>query len=151
MMKSPETQANIIKSRAWLKKHLASTLTRSERLAIVERVHSELPLSDQVDLLSISRSSLYYRPMLPPPEEVTIKDLIDGIYTARPLYGSRRLMFELRKKGFTIARKTVQCYVHEMGITAVVPGPNLSRHDCYDDLQNNERRAIHLKLSETMS
>jgi putative transposase len=40
---------------AWFKKNLASTLTRSERLAMVERVDSDLTLSEQADLLSISR------------------------------------------------------------------------------------------------
>jgi hypothetical protein len=38
-----------------VKKNLASTLTRSERLAMVERVDSDLTLSEQADLLSISR------------------------------------------------------------------------------------------------
>jgi len=108
---------------------------------MVERVDSELALSDQADLLSISRSSLYYRPVPPPPEEVMIKHLIDEIYTARPFYGSRRLMVELRKRGFTIARKTVQRYMHEMAITAVFPGPNLSRralqHRVYPYLLRN--------------
>jgi putative transposase len=108
---------------------------------MVERVDSELDLSQQADLLSISRSSLYYRPVPPPPEEVMIKHLIDEIYTARPFYGSRRLMVELRKKGFTIARKTVQRYMHEMGITAIFPGPNLSRralqHRVYPYLLRN--------------
>jgi putative transposase len=47
---------------------------------MVERVDSELDLSQQADLLSISRSSLYYRPVPPSPEEVMIKHLIDEIY-----------------------------------------------------------------------
>jgi HTH-like domain len=95
------------------------TLTRSERLATIERLDSELALSEQADLLSIRRSSLYYRPAPPSPEEVMIKHLIDEIYTARPFCGSRRLMVALREKGFSIVRKTVQRYMHEMGITAV--------------------------------
>ncbi len=36
------------------------SLTRTERLALVERQSSELPLTRQADLLSLSRSSLYY-------------------------------------------------------------------------------------------
>jgi putative transposase len=74
-----------------------------------------------------------------------IKHLIDEIYTAKPFYGSRRLMIELRKKGFTIARKTVQRYMHEMGIVAVFPGPNLSRralqHRVYPYLLRNVKAA----------
>jgi putative transposase len=50
---------------AWLKKNLASNLRREERLALLEREGSELPLSVQADLLSLSRASLYYQPAAP--------------------------------------------------------------------------------------
>ncbi len=48
----------------WLKKKV-STLSREERVAQVEREGNDLPLSLQADLLSISRSSLYYQPRPP--------------------------------------------------------------------------------------
>jgi putative transposase len=94
---------------------------------MVERNDSELSISDQADLLSISRSSIYYQPVVPSPEEVRIKNLIDEIYTAKPFYGSRRIAVELDRRGVTIARKTVQRFMREMSIVAVYPGPNLSR------------------------
>lgn len=46
---------------SWLKKNLVLTLSRSERLALVERDVCELPLRLQAELLSLSRSSLYCR------------------------------------------------------------------------------------------
>ena len=49
---------------------------------------AELPLRVQAELLSLSRSSLYYRPVLPSPQEVAIKHRIDEIYTACLLYTS---------------------------------------------------------------
>ncbi|MBC5803412.1 MAG: IS3 family transposase [Candidatus Eremiobacteraeota bacterium] len=98
-----------------------STLTRAERAAMIERIDSKLTLSTQVELLGISRSSLYYHPVLPSPEEVRIKRLIDEIYIAQPYYGSRRIGAELERKGITIARKTVQKHMREMGIAAVFP------------------------------
>ncbi len=36
-----------------------TNLTREERIALVERAESELPLSLQTELLSLNRSSLY--------------------------------------------------------------------------------------------
>ena len=42
---------------AWLKKNLVSTLTRPERLALIERVDSELPLVTQAELLELSRAN----------------------------------------------------------------------------------------------
>ncbi len=55
-------------------------------MAQVEREGSELPLSVQADLLSISRSSLYYQPREPSAEEIALKHRIDEIYTRSPFY-----------------------------------------------------------------
>lgn len=109
------------------KKNLASTLTRSERLALIERTAPELSLSLQAELLSLSRSSLYYKPVPPSAEEVALKHRIDEIYTAWPFYGSRKIREQLRREGVVINRKTVQRHMREMGIVGITPGPNLSR------------------------
>lgn len=50
-----------------------------ERLAFIERDSPEIPITEQATLLGISRSSLYYRPQSPSPEEVQIKHRIDAI------------------------------------------------------------------------
>ncbi len=70
-------------------------MTRSERLTLVERIESELSLTAQADLLGLSRSSLYYQPVAPSPQEVHIKHRIDAIYTQYPFYGSRRIAAKL--------------------------------------------------------
>jgi putative transposase len=108
---------------------LACHLDRGERLALVERERSELPLTVQADLLSLSRASLYYRPRAPSLEEVAIKHQIDALYTQYPFYGSRRITVQLRREGVAINRKAVQRHMREMGITGIAPGPNLSRRD----------------------
>src|SRR2546423_4319817 len=96
-------------------------------MALVERDSSELPLTQQAALLSVSRSSLYYQPREPSAEEIAIKHRIDEIYTQCPFYGSRKIAEQLRREGVVINRKTVQRHMREMGIVAVYPGPNLSR------------------------
>jgi putative transposase len=78
-------------------------------------------------LLSISRRSLYYQPVPPPPEEVAIKHRIDELYTAHPFYGSRKLTVLLEPEFAPINRKRVQRYMREMGIAGISPGPNLSK------------------------
>ena len=60
---------------------------------MLERSASDLTLSEQADLLGVSRSSLYYTPRPPSDWEVRVKHRIDAIYTAQPFYGSRRLVF----------------------------------------------------------
>ena len=97
----------------WPKKNLASSLSRAERLALVEWEKAELALSVQAELLSLSRSSLYYQPALPSAEEVAIKHRIDEIYTACPFYGSRRITAQLQYEGTVINRKTVQRHMRE--------------------------------------
>jgi putative transposase len=86
----------------------------------------ELPLTLQADLLSLNRSSLYYQPVPPSPEELWIKRRIDELYTACPFYGSRKITVELNKE-MLINRKAVQRHMREMGIAAICPGPNLSQ------------------------
>jgi putative transposase len=54
---------------------------------MIEPTSTELFLKTQAELLSISRSSLYYAPMPPSQEEVAIKHRIDEIYTRCPFYG----------------------------------------------------------------
>ncbi len=125
----------------WLKKKLAS-LPRAERLALLEREQPELPLTTQAALLDLNRSGLYYVPRPVSPAEVAIKHAIDEIYTQYPFYGSRRITVELcENRQLPVARETVQRYMREMGLTAIYPGPNLSRrnpeHKIYPYLLRN--------------
>lgn len=93
---------------------------------MIERDPTELPLKTQADLLSLNRSSLYYAPVPPSAEEVYIKRRIDEIYTARPFYGSRKILAELRQE-MVINRKAVQRHMRDMGLAAIYPGPHLSQ------------------------
>jgi len=105
-------------------------LPRAERIALLDREQRELPLVTQAALLDLNRSSLYYVPRPVSAAEVAIKHAIDEIYTQYPFYGSRRIAVELREtRQMEVARETVQHYMREMGITAIYPGPNLSRHN----------------------
>lgn len=87
---------------------------------------AELPLTIQAELLSLNRSGLYYQPVPLSPEELWIKRRIDEIYTASPFYGSRKITVELKKE-IPINRKAVQRHMREMGLSAICPGPNLSK------------------------
>ena len=66
---------------------------------MIERAGADLSLSEQADLLSISRSSLYYVPRPPGDREITIKHRIDRLFTDDPCLGARRLAFLLEKEG----------------------------------------------------
>jgi putative transposase len=104
-----------------------STLSHEQRALLVEREGGEIPLTQQVELLSISRSSVSYQPKEPSPEEIAIKHRIDELYTQYPFYGSRRIAEQMKREGVVINRKAVQRHMREMGSVAIYPGPNLSR------------------------
>jgi putative transposase len=102
-------------------------LSVKERRALVEWEQPELSLTVQTQLLGISRSSLYYRPISPSEEEIALKHRIDELYTDYPFFGSRRIMVWLQKEGRDVNRKAVQRHMREMGLEAIAPGPNLSK------------------------
>lgn len=103
-------------------------LSRDERLALLDLGDQrELPLATQAEILSLNRSSLYYQPVLPSPEEVRLKRRIDEIYTDYPFFGSRRITAMLQREGCMVNRKAVQRHMREMGIAGIAPGPNLSK------------------------
>lgn len=94
---------------------------------MIERASAEMPLSEQADLLSVSRTSLYYTPRPPGAREVAIKHRIDALFTHDPCLGARRLAFLLEQEGLPVDRKTVRGYMIEMNLEAIYPKPNLSK------------------------
>ena len=95
-------------------------------MGLVERVGGEVSLQQQAELLSVSRSSLYYQPLPASAEEIAIKHRLDELYTQYPFYGSRKMTVVL-KRTWNINRKRVQRYMQEMGLVAIFPGPKLSQ------------------------
>lgn len=116
-------------------------MNRGERLVLTDFDDPEMPISTQADLLSLNRTSLYYKPVPASPREVEIKHAIDRIYNDDPYFGSRTITTILRRQGFEISRPTVQKHMREMGLVAIHPGPNLSRrnheHKIYPYLLRN--------------
>ncbi len=105
----------------------AATMSRHDRVALLERPASELPLATQAMLLGLNRTHLYYVPMPPSPEELLLKRQIDELFTARPFYGVRKITAQLRKDGCLVNHKAVARHMREMGLAAICPGRNLSK------------------------
>jgi putative transposase len=94
---------------------------------MLERTGSELTVVEQADLLSVSRSSLYYVPRAPSDWEVGVKHRMDAVFTDRPYYGVRRMTHVLQEEGFGIGRDAVRRFMREMGLEAIYPKPDLSK------------------------
>jgi putative transposase len=67
---------------------------------------AKIPLAVQANLLSVRRSSLYYRSRQPSAGKVALKHRIDALYTQYPFYGSRRITAQLRREGRSTARRS---------------------------------------------
>jgi putative transposase len=92
----------------------------------VDGSDSVLSVSQQCELLGLSRSSYYYEPATESSENLALMALIDREYTAHPFLGSRGLRAWLRREGHAVNRKRVQRLMRLMGLEAVYPKPRLS-------------------------
>ena len=106
---------------------MATTLSKKERKKLVEKEGGEISVKEQVKLLGVSRSSVYYEKKEPSEEEVKIKHRIDELYTDYPFYGSRKMAAQLRRESWMINRKRVQRYMREMGLEGIRPSKKGSK------------------------
>jgi putative transposase len=107
-----------------LKKNLASSVPG--KLALIDKNTGGISIRRQAELLGISRSTVYYRPIANP-KAVLVTRLIDEIYTESPFYGSRKIQEELKRKGYPVGRERVQKLMREMGIEAIYPKRKMSQ------------------------
>jgi len=95
-------------------------------MKMIDREEKKLSITKQAELLSINRTSLYYKPVPANDEEYLIKRIIDEIYTAHPEYGYRRMTNILnREYHIRINRKRTRRYMREMGIHGFCLAPIL--------------------------
>jgi len=95
---------------------------------------SKLSVRRQCELLGISRSTLYYKP-IPPDEdkrlwEESVMARLDYWHTKMPYLGSRKLAVQLQNEdGINVTRKVIRRLMAIMGIHAICPKKNLSKRN----------------------
>jgi len=92
----------------------------------------------QCGLLSIHRSGVYYRPRENPEKDAgdsVLRDRIWEIFSAHPVYGSRRVWAVLDRSGLSVTPKRIRAIMRDMGLRAIYPKRRLSignaRHQKY--------------------
>lgn len=105
-------------------------MTYQDRLNLVNSSLKEnISLNRQTELLDISRSSLYYQPIINK-ENIQIMNFIDKIYINLPFYGSRKIRDEIYDRHkLTVNRKRIQRLMRIMGLEAIYPKKKLSLPD----------------------
>ncbi|MGB7010154.1 MAG: IS3 family transposase [Pseudolabrys sp.] len=101
-------------------------MSRGERKAMITPGHSDLSLSRQCRLLSISRSSFYYGPRGESPENLALMRRIDELFLRYPFYGSRQMARQLRREGVWVGRHRVRRLMRLMGLEAIYQAPKTS-------------------------
>ena len=83
-------------------------------------------LTRQARLLDLSRSSLYYEPVGTTKSDLALMAAIDVVHLKLPFYVARRLLDELRDRGFTVGRGHTSTLMRRMGMAALYPKRQLS-------------------------
>jgi putative transposase len=95
----------------------------------VEKERRELSVRRQCEILSLNRSSLYYKHTGLSAKDQAILDEMDRIYLDFPVYGSRRMSRELKRRGFKVGRLKVRTLMRILGVEAIYPRKRLSFPD----------------------
>ncbi len=81
----------------------------------------------QCDLLSVTRSSVYYEPVGLDDEELAVMRRIDELHLKHPFFGSRMMAQTLKAEGTAMNRKRAQRLMRVMGLESAAPKPNTSK------------------------
>jgi len=94
---------------------------------MVEKDHPHLSITQQCDLLSISRSSFYYEPKGETAMNLALMRLIDEQFLETPFYGVRQMTWHLRAGGHLVNEKRIRRLMRLMGLMPIYQRPNTSR------------------------
>src|SRR5215210_3457511 len=92
---------------------------------MIARNHA-LPIKRQAQLLSIGRSTVYYRPRPVSDADLQVMRRIDQIHLAHPTAGARMLRDILRREGLAIGRRHIATLMRMMGLEAIYRRPRTS-------------------------
>jgi putative transposase len=93
---------------------------------MIDRSH-DLPVVRQCQMLSLARSTAYYRPQETGETDLALMRRMDKLHLEHPFAGSRLLRDMLRREGHVVGRKHVATLMKKMGIEALYKKPNTSR------------------------
>lgn len=85
-----------------------------------------IPIARQCDLLSLPRSSYYYRSVRDDSYNQRLMNLIDEQFIRTPFYGVKKMTIWLRRQDQEVNKKRVRRLIRLMGLQAIYPKPRLS-------------------------
>jgi putative transposase len=94
---------------------------------MIEPKHPGLPIVRKCELLGLARASYYHQPEPEIDENLRLMRVIDEMYLAYPVFGSRQMTRWLRPQGCSVNRKRVRRLMRLVGLEAIYREPKLSR------------------------
>lgn len=93
------------------------------RKTLVDKEHVYFTVEDQCSMLSIPRSTYYYRPIGISETDLEIMRVMDEMYLEDPTRGTRRYSGELLARGYCLGRDHARTLMRIMGIHAIYQQP----------------------------
>jgi putative transposase len=98
-------------------------MSLERRRQMIAPDHPQLSVVRQCELVSISRSGLYYQPAGETPLNLALMRLIDRQFLETPWYGSRQMARHLRREGYPVGRKRIRRLMAKMGLEPIYQRP----------------------------
>src|ERR1700694_2334600 len=98
----------------------------AERKAMIDRKH-DLPITQQAEVLRISRGSVYYLPRPVSQTDLAIMRRLDRLHLEFPFAGARMLRGLLSAEGCQIGRRHVKTLMRRMGMEALYRRPRTTK------------------------
>jgi len=99
-------------------------LSHEERVKLIDK-NIDIPILRQVELLDISKASIYYKPKIDEYDEL-LKTKIKKIHEEKIFYGRRKITAILKRSGISIGERRIRRLMDELHIQAVYPKPKTS-------------------------
>ena len=96
------------------------------RKQFIDRDHPQLSLRRQANLVSVNRRRLRVRPRKLTQDDLSLRRVIDELHLQFPVFGSRRIVAMLARRGLRAGRGRVRRAMREMGISATYRRPRTS-------------------------
>ena len=77
--------------------------------------------------MSLNRSTLYYEPKGESEENLQLMRRLDEQFLKTPYYGSRQMVYHLKRRGGRVGRKRVRRLMAKMGLAVIYQKPRTSR------------------------
>ena len=102
-------------------------MSKDRRQMCIERNHSRISLRRQCQMLSLSRSNLYYQPKGESAKNLRFMELIDKQFLETPCYGSRQMARHMQRQDHKCGRHRVRRLMRLMRLVPIYQTPNTSK------------------------